>query len=162
MSGVAQGRMSPVVALSVKIVTPFVVLIAIYITLAGHNRPGGGFAAGLLLGGVIVLRTIADLRRPSNGTALLAVGGLVVAATAIAPMFWGDVLLDQVVISESVGPFGTLKSGSALIFDLGVVAIVVGLVVAALDGFVASRLSDVATDDAPSAVSATDRNEAPR
>ena len=145
MSGVTDGQMSPAVALSVKFVSPFVVLIAVYITLAGHNRPGGGFAAGLLLGAVIVLRTVAGLRHPSNGRRLLAVGGLIVAATAIAPLFWGDVLLDQVVVEESAGAFGTLKTGTALVFDLGVVAVVVGLVVAALDGFAAKRLSEVST-----------------
>ena len=120
MSSVMKGRMSPVVALGVKIVTPFVVLIAIYTTLAGHNRPGGGFAAGLLLGAVIVLRTVAGLRRPANGTWLLAVGGLIVTAAAVAPLFWGDVLLDQVVVEESAGVLGTLKTGTALVFDLGV------------------------------------------
>jgi multisubunit Na+/H+ antiporter MnhB subunit len=138
------GRMSPVVTLGVNMITPFIVLIAVYITLAGHNRPGGGFAAGLLLGGVIVLRAVTGLRRPSNSSGLLGVGGLIVAATAIAPLFWGDVLLDQVVIDESAGALGTLKTGTALVFDIGVVAIVVGLVVAALDGFVADRLAESA------------------
>ena len=145
MSGVTEGQMSPAVALSVKFVSPFVVLVAVYITLAGHNRPGGGFAAGLLLGAMIVLRTVAGLRHPSNGRRLLAVGGLIVVATAIAPLIWGDVFLDQVVISESAGALGTLKTGSALVFDVGVVAIVVGLVVAALDGFAANRLFELST-----------------
>ena len=123
MSAPTRGQTSPVVALSVRMVTPFVLLIAVYITLAGHNRPGGGFAAGLLIGAVIVLRSVAGLRRPTNGIGLLAIGGLIVVVTAIAPMFWGDVLLDQVVIERSVGALGTLKTGTALVFDLGVVAI---------------------------------------
>jgi len=158
MSPAPNDRVSPVVALSVKMITPFVVLMAIYITLAGHNRPGGGFAAGLLLGAVVVLRTVAGLRRPSNGRGMLAVGGLIAAATAMVPLLWGDVLLDQVVINESAGAFGTLKTGTALLFDLGVVAIVVGLVVTALEGFAADRLSDTTSTSVGSVSETLDKN----
>jgi hypothetical protein len=57
-------------------------------------------------------------------------------------MFWGEPLLDQVVVTWDVPVLGTVKTGSALLFDLGVVAIVVGLVIALLDGLDASSLVD--------------------
>jgi hypothetical protein len=51
-------------------------------------------------------------------------------------------VLDQVVISHEVPLLGTVKSGTALIFDLGVLSIVVGLVLALLDAFDAVWLVD--------------------
>lgn len=133
---------SPIVRLAVRAVTPIALLIAAYVLFAGHNQPGGGFAAGLLLGAVIVLRTVAGLQAPRHAALLLAAGGIIVGLEAIAPLLWGEPLLDQVVISRDVPLLGKVKSGSALVFDLGVVAVVVGLVTALLDGFEATSLVD--------------------
>lgn len=133
-------RTSPIVALAVRAVTPIALVVAAYVLFAGHNQPGGGFAAGLMLGAVIVLRTIAGISRPRGAQTWLAAGGVIVATVAIAPLLWGEPLLDQVVVSWDVPVLGTVKTGSALLFDLGVVAVVVGLVVALLDGLDASSL----------------------
>ena len=67
---------------------------------------------------------------------------MIAGVVAIAPMFWGEPLLDQVVVTWDVPVLGTVKTGSALLFDLGVVAIVVGLVIALLDGLDATSLVD--------------------
>jgi multicomponent Na+:H+ antiporter subunit A len=135
-------RTSPIVALAVRAVTPVALLVAAYALFAGHNQPGGGFAAGLMLGAIIVLRTVAGLQQPRHATTWLAVGGVVAGLTAIGPMLWGEPLLDQVVVTFDVAVLGTVKTGSAFVFDLGVVAIVVGLVIALLDGLDASSLVD--------------------
>ena len=145
-------RTSPIVRLAVRAVTPIALLIAAFVLFAGHNQPGGGFAAGLLLGAVIVLRTVAGLQQPRHAAVFLAVGGVIVGLEALAPMLWGQPLLDQVVVSRQVPLLGKVKTGSALIFDLGVVAVVVGLVIAVLDGFGAASLVDIGRrpiDDAP-------------
>jgi hypothetical protein len=47
-----------------------------------------------------------------------------------------------VVVTWDAPILGTVKSGSALLFDLGVVGIVVGLVIALLDGLGATSLVD--------------------
>lgn len=130
---------SPVIRSSVASISPLLMLVALYVLLAGHNRPGGGFAAGLLLGAGIAVRGVAGLGRPRRGGPWLGAGGLICTGCALAPLLWGAPVLDQVVVETSLsqfglGQFGTLKTGSALVFDLGVVAIVVGLVVAALEG----------------------------
>jgi multisubunit Na+/H+ antiporter MnhB subunit len=135
-------RTSPIVVLAVRAVTPIALLIAAYVLFVGHNQPGGGFAAGLLLGAVVVLRTVAGLQQPKYAAVLLAVGGIIVGVDAVAPLFWGEPLLDQVVVSWDAPVLGTVKTGSALVFDLGVVAVVVGLIVALLDGFDAVGLVD--------------------
>mgnify|MGYP001824174418 CR=1 FL=1 len=135
-------RTSPIVKLAIRAATPIALLIAAYALFAGHNQPGGGFAAGLLLGAVIVLRTVAGLQRPGHATALLAIGGTIAGVVAIGPLLWNEALLDQVVITWQVPVLGKVKFGSALLFDVGVMAIVVGLIMAVLDGLGATSLVD--------------------
>ena len=110
-------------------------MIAAYLFFAGHNRPGGGFAAGLVLGAVIVLRTVAGLHQPnrprwSPGDRRRHPR----PRSRSAPLLWGEPLLDQAVVEWDVPVLGKIKSGRRRVFDLGVVALVVGLVVALLDG----------------------------
>lgn len=142
-------RTSPIVSLAVRAVTPIALVVAAYVLFAGHNQPGGGFAAGLMLGAVIVLRTVAGIQQPRSATVWLSVGGVIAGLVAIAPLLWGEPLLDQVVVTWDVPVLGTVKTGSALLFDLGVVAIVVGLVLAVLDGLDATSLVDRDRTPAP-------------
>ena len=134
----------------IQAASPLAVLVAVFLFFAGHNRPGGGFAAGLVLGAVISLRTVSGLQRPANGIRLLAAGGVVAGLVAIAPMLWGDVVLDQVVLEATVPVRGKIKAGTALVFDAGVALIVVGLVAAVLDGLGASELAGSAPSSFPS------------
>ncbi|MEM7325141.1 MAG: MnhB domain-containing protein [Actinomycetota bacterium] len=132
---------SPVAKLGIQVASPLAIVVGLYLLFAGHNNPGGGFAAGLVFGAVITLRTLSGLQRPTFGVELIAGGTLIVALVTAMPLVWGDTLLDQKVISFDVPILGTIKTGSALPFDLGVTAIVVGLVVSLLDGLSATTLA---------------------
>ena len=132
---------SPIVRSGVQAASPLALIVATFLFFAGHNRPGGGFAAGLVLGAVVALRTVAGLQRRIRAVALLAAGGIVAGAVALAPVVAGDLLLDQVVVETTVPLLGTVKSGTALMFDAGVTLIVVGLVVAVLEGLGATELA---------------------
>ncbi len=134
-------RRSPIVQLGVRAATTLALVFAVFAFFAGHNRPGGGFAAGLLLGAVLVLRTVAGLSQPLRPVPTLAAGGIIAAVVALLPMVWGDVALDQFEVETTLPLLGKVKSGTALLFDLGVTAIVVGLVVALLEGFGAEQLA---------------------
>ncbi len=125
---------SPIARLGVRAATPLALMVGIYLLFAGHNRPGGGFAAGLVFGAVITLRTIAGIAAPRGANRLVAVGVGVVGIVALAPLLWGDTLLDQAIVSTTLPLLGKVKTGTALVFDLGVTAIVVGLIIALLEG----------------------------
>jgi len=142
---------SPIVRLGVQAASPLALVVAIFLFFGGHNNPGGGFAAGLVLGAVLALRTVAGLQRPVGAQRLLVAGGLIAAAVALAPVVFGDLLLDQKVVETTLPVLGKVKSGSAAVFDLGVTLIVVGLVMAVLDGLGAADLADEgnAADRAP-------------
>ncbi len=133
---------SPILLVVVRAASPLALVVAMYLFFGGHNRPGGGFAAGLVLGAVVALRTVAGLPHLARATTLLVAGALVSAAVALVPLFAGRVVLDQVVVDVTIPLLGTVKSGSALLFDAGVTLIVVGLVVAVLDGLGASAMTN--------------------
>lgn len=133
---------SPIARLGVQVATPLAIVIGVYLLFAGHNNPGGGFAAGLVFGAVISLRTVTGLQRPSHANELLAAGILVVAVVAIVPVLVGDSLLNQGVVSLELPLLGKIKSGGALPFDIGLTAIVIGLMLAVLDGLGATDLGD--------------------
>ena len=84
---------------------------------------------------------------PKTGSALalLAVGGVIVCVVALAPLVVGEPLLDQVVVETTVPVLGKVKSGTSILFDLGVAVIVVGLVTAVLDGLGAGQLAAPST-----------------
>ncbi len=124
---------SNVIGRGVEAAAPLAIVVGTYLLFAGHNNPGGGFAAGLVFGAVLALRAFAGLSRPTNPTIPIAIGVIIVAAVATAPLVVGDALLDQAVWEVKLPVLGKVKSGSALPFDIGVAAIVVGLVAALLN-----------------------------
>jgi multicomponent Na+:H+ antiporter subunit A len=135
------GGQSSAVRLGIRSATPLAIVVGVYLLFAGHNNPGGGFAAGLVFGSVVTLRTVAGLQRPLHARRLVAAGMLLAALVAVAPMVWGAELLDQAVVTGELPLLGKIKSGSALPFDIAVTTIVVGLVVALLDGLAAAGVT---------------------
>jgi multicomponent Na+:H+ antiporter subunit A len=138
----ANGRaaFSPAIERGVRAVSPLALLAATFLFFAGHNRPGGGFAAGLVIGAVMGLRMVAGMPYPKQPGLYLAAGALIAGFVAVAPLIWGSSFFDQIVVEATVPILGKIKSGSAAVFDVGVVLIVVGLVIAVLDGLGADEL----------------------
>ena len=133
---------SPVVVTAIQVASPLALMVGTYLFFAGHNQPGGGFAAGLVFGAVVALRTIVALARPRNATKWFAVGTVLIAIVALAPLLGGEPVLDQVVIARELPLLGKVKSGSAAIFDAGVTLIVVGLFIAVFEGLDADDLAN--------------------
>ena len=134
------GGPSPIAQAGIRATSPLAVMVAAFLFFAGHNQPGGGFAAGLVLGAMIALRAIAGMSRPRDAVRLLAAGGLVAAAVAAAPMLWGASLLNQATVEQELPLLGLVKTGTALVFDAGVTLVVVGLVIALVNGLIADEL----------------------
>ena len=132
---------APITRLGIRAASPFATVLGCYLLFAGHNNPGGGFAAGLVFGAVLALRAIAGFLRPTYGITLVAAGVFMVAGVALAPLLWGDPLFDQQVLSVDAPLLGKVKTGSAVLFDIGVATIVVGTVMAVLDGLGAAEFA---------------------
>lgn len=111
-----------------------IVLVSVYLLLAGHNLPGGGFAGGLLAGLALTLRYLAGGRyeleeaTPVNAGILLGTGLLIATLYAMLPLAWGGPVLASYDVHLHLPLLGEVHLVSSLIFDIGVYLIVIGLI----------------------------------
>jgi multicomponent Na+:H+ antiporter subunit A len=110
-----------------------IMLLSLYLLFAGHNNPGGGFAAGLVAGLALMVRYLAggryelDEAAPVDAGLLLGLGLAVAAMSAIVPVFFGGAVLQSAVIDLELPLLGKLHLVTALGFDIGVFLVVFGL-----------------------------------
>jgi multicomponent K+:H+ antiporter subunit A len=113
-------------------VLPFAVLISFYLFLRGHNLPGGGFIAGLVLALAVLLMHVAhghawvDARLPRDATPWAGWGLLVATATGAAAWFFGSPFLTSTYDYPWLPGVGGVPLASASMFDLGVYLVVTG------------------------------------
>ena len=131
-----------------RLVVPMILVTAVALLLQGHNLPGGGFIAGVLtvtafalvyiIYGLDYLETELFHRRTSvpYGTEagivkeygnIFAFGLLLAAGSGVVAMAFGYPFLTQAIaFVDHVPIYHELEGASALVFDLGVYAVVVG------------------------------------
>jgi multicomponent Na+:H+ antiporter subunit A len=136
-----QGFRSVVLSTTARGIAPVLAAVAVFVAARGHNAPGGGFAGGLILSAAVILGYLAEGRtsfEPRRLQPLLLVGiGLAVAvAVAITPLLFGGALLESAVVTVDVPVIGAVKLVSSALFDVGVMLLVTGVVLAALAAFV--------------------------
>jgi len=107
-------------------------LIAAFFLLRGHDAPGGGFVAGLIMSVGLLLQYIVSgtewveervRLRPRD---LAALGMLLAAGTASAPFVVDYPLLTSHTFHLNLPILGELHIASAMFFDLGIFCIVLG------------------------------------
>jgi multicomponent K+:H+ antiporter subunit A len=115
-----------------RLVLPFALLISLYLYLRGHNLPGGGFIAGLVLALGLQLQVVAhgldwvDERARLDHTAWIGAGLLVAALTGVASWWFGAPLLTSTYDYPWLPGVGGVPLASAAAFDLGVYIVVAG------------------------------------
>ena len=130
MSGL---RDSLILRRGLRMATAPLAVFSLYLLFAGHNRPGGGFAGGLVAGVAIALAWATDgevgTRRlvGVRGTALIGIGLVIAVATGFAGLVWGGSFLESAVWDLSLPPFGDVKLVTAIGFDIGVYLVVIGV-----------------------------------
>lgn len=125
------------------ILTPLIILVAILLFLRGHDLPGGGFIAGLLVAAALELTILsrgATVTREQYGPWLVPlVGlGLVVAVIAALLGIYGGGFFHGMWLEFYLGG-DKIKIGTPQMFDLGVMLVVIGMAVTYL-----LRLSEAA------------------
>ena len=120
-----------------RLLISILLLFAIFLLVRGHNAPGGGFIAGLVVASAVGLYALAfDIRSARSllrvhPRTIIAVGLLIAVLSALPGMFSGDPFMTGIWIDFSVGG-ESVKLGTPLLFDLGVFLVVVGMATIAL------------------------------
>jgi multicomponent Na+:H+ antiporter subunit B len=112
---------------------PLLLLFALFLLLRGHNEPGGGFVAGLVVSAAFVLFSmdsgIGSCRRALlvSPWRLLGIGLLIALASGLPSLALGRPFMTSLWVSIGVPP-ATVDVGTPLLFDLGVCLAVIGVV----------------------------------
>ena len=115
-----------------------VLVFGLYLLFAGHNQPGGGFVGGLVTGTAFVLRYVAggraELREavPFDPVLPLGLGVITATLTGMGSWVFGADFLTSDYGGVTLPVLGVVKASTVLIFDIGVFAVVVGLVLTLL------------------------------
>jgi multicomponent Na+:H+ antiporter subunit A len=126
---------------SVPVIVHAVMVASVYLLVAGHNHPGGGFVGGLVAGAAIAVRYITggieSVRRMARlrPWTILGTGVLVAAVTATVPLLAGRPVLDSGKWDFDLPVFGPVALSSVLAFDFGVYLAVVGLTLMVFEAF---------------------------
>lgn len=118
----------------VRVLFHTIMLVSLYLLFAGHNLPGGGFAAGLVAGMGLVMRYIAGGRyelgaaAPADAGRLLGVGMIIAVGCAIVPLLFGAAPLTSTYLDVDIPVLGEIVIVSSTVFDIGVYLVVIGLV----------------------------------
>lgn len=124
--------------MATRILLPLVLAAGIYIFLRGHNQPGGGFIAALIVAIAFLLQYLAsgfdwtDERRRVGEHFLIGFGVLVAMAAGLGSLIFGANFLTSAFDYFTLPLIGEFELATALLFDIGVFAVVFGAVMLAL------------------------------
>ncbi|MFN2204211.1 MAG: MnhB domain-containing protein [Caldilineaceae bacterium] len=121
-----------------RVLTPVLLILSAYLFLRGHNAPGGGFIAGLVAsvafelqilsrGERFVRKRIGPYLHPMTGV------GLLCAATAALIGLRDGEFFESIWTAVHLGA-AEIELGNPMLFDFGVLLVVVSVVVSILLG----------------------------
>ena len=119
-------------AVIMKLMFPFIGLLAVFLFLRGHNLPGGGFVAGLTVAAALILQYMAsgirfvEAHLRIHPVRWMAVGLLLAGGAGASAWFFSHPFLTSLSSYADLPIIGLVPIASALIFDLGVFALVLG------------------------------------
>ncbi len=121
-----------------RILTPVLLILAVYLFLRGHNAPGGGFIAGLVVAIALLMQYMASgfawaserIQFPYH--AYIGWGVLVAGIAGVGAWFNGFPFLTSDFGYVHIPPIEEFELATAMAFDLGVFLTVLGAVMLAL------------------------------
>jgi multicomponent K+:H+ antiporter subunit A len=134
----AADRHPMIMVVSTRVMLPLALMVAVYIFLRGHNMPGGGFIAGLVVSIALIMQYMASgfawaqQQMRIAYDAMIGAGVLIAAATGIASMVVGYPFLTSAFDYFTLPVVGEIELASAMMFDAGVFLTVLGAVMLAL------------------------------
>ena len=111
---------------------PVILTFALYLLVRGHDLPGGGFAGGVAASIAILVLYMAsgtrsvEARLHVQPVRWISAGLLCAAATGAASWLFGYPFLSSYARYLELPVIGAIPIASALLFDIGVFAVVIG------------------------------------
>ena len=119
-------------AVLMRLVLPLACMVSVYLFMRGHNEPGGGFVAGLVMSVALLLQYIVsgtvwvEEHMPLRPRRWIGVGLLTALATGVGSWFLGYPFMTTHTAHLTLPLIGEIHIASALFFDIGVFTLVVG------------------------------------
>lgn len=117
-----------------RVLMPIALMVGIYIFLRGHNQPGGGFVAGLVVAIALLMQYMAsgfawtqDRQRIEYHT-LIGFGVIIAGVTGAGAWVFGVPFLTSSYTYVHLPPIEEFELATAMLFDLGVFLTVLGAV----------------------------------
>ncbi|WP_101068666.1 monovalent cation/H+ antiporter subunit A [Roseovarius salinarum] len=113
---------------------PIATMVGIYIFLRGHNQPGGGFVAGLVISIALLMQYMASgfgwtqTRKRIEYHLMIGWGVVIAGLTGAAAWLFGEPFLTSTFGYVHWPPIEEFELASAMAFDLGVFLTVLGAV----------------------------------
>ena len=127
-----------ILVVATRVLLPLALTVAVFIFMRGHNEPGGGFIAGLIVAIALIMQYLASgyawaAQRASIDSQAMIGGGIAIAGlTGIASLLLGWPFLTSTHTHIDLPLVGEIEIASAIAFDLGVFLTVVGVVMVSL------------------------------
>jgi multicomponent K+:H+ antiporter subunit A len=124
---------------SMRLILPLSLIFAAYLFFKGHNEPGGGFIAGLIVSVSLAVYRMAEGRGaltkllPIKPGPLAAVGLTIALLTALTPLALGEPFLRSATGYLDLPGGGQYHWATVLPFDLGVMIVVVAVSVGVIN-----------------------------
>lgn len=119
-------------AVLVRLLLPIALVVSFYLFMRGHNQPGGGFVAGLVMSVAFILQYMVagtqwvEAQMSLRPLRWMSVGLLFATVTGLGAMVVGYPFLTTHTWHFDLPLLGDIHLASALFFDVGVYAVVVG------------------------------------
>ena len=124
---------SLILQMTADVVIRTATVFALFLLFRGHNAPGGGFVAGLVIVAGLMIRLVAGgwegarTSLPAPSEVIMGAGLTTALLTGTAGWLWGDAFLEAAKVTLEVPVLGAIHLTSALVFDIGVFMVVVGM-----------------------------------
>jgi len=134
----AGDRHPMMLVVATRVALPISIMVGVFIFLRGHNEPGGGFIAGLVVAIAFLMQYMASgfgwaqARKRFDYHTLIGWGILIAGATGIGAWLAGRPFLTSAFGYFRIPPMEKFELATAMAFDLGVFLTVVGAVLLAL------------------------------
>ncbi|MFN4100201.1 MAG: monovalent cation/H+ antiporter subunit A [Pararhodobacter sp.] len=134
----AHDRHPLMMVVATRVALPIALVVGVYILLRGHNQPGGGFIAGLVVAIALLMQYMASgfafsqERQRASYHGVISAGMVIAVMAGVASIVLGWNFLTSSSVYVTLWPLDRIHLASAAAFDVGVFLTVVGSVMLAL------------------------------